>query len=45
MGEFGLDFRRFAFVSTVELSENVVGLCAFNSCEDLGRFGGLEMEI
>ena len=34
-GEFGLVFRRFAFVSLVGPSVNVEGRSVVNSCEDL----------
>ena len=45
VGDFGFDFRRFAFVSTVKPSGSVGGRSAFDFCEDLKSFGGLEVEI
>jgi hypothetical protein len=45
MGEFELVLWRFAFVSLVKPSGDVGGCSAFDSCEDLGRNGGLGVEI
>ena len=44
-GKFELVFRRVDFVSLVGPSESVGGCFAFDSSEDLGGFGCLEVEI
>ena len=43
--EFGFDFRRFAFVSTVGSSWSVRGHSVVDSCEELAVFCCLEGEI
>ena len=44
-GEVGLVFCCFAFVSLAEPLEDVLGWSVVDSCEDLGDFGCLGVEI